>query len=125
MRARRSPQACHNEADRCTALPFQDTSLGPAPKIMITGERPNGLAACISCEYRCAIGLAECVAGFRFPSHLTGSPAVLFRCFTSRPSVAVVANIHIEPKVASDELWCYDAITYQLPVQTFAHSNNH
>src|SRR6266436_5586489 len=69
LRAIADTRRCHNEADRCTALPFQDTSLGPAPEIMITGERPNGLAACISCEYRCAIGLAECVAGFRFRSH--------------------------------------------------------
>ncbi len=36
----------------------------------------------------------------------------------------VVADIKVEPKLESDELWFKDAITYQLQVKAFADSNN-
>ena len=36
----------------------------------------------------------------------------------------VVADIKVEPKLESDELWFKDAITYQLHVKAFADSNN-
>jgi hypothetical protein len=38
--------------------------------------------------------------------------------------VDVVADIKVEPKLESDELWFKDAITYQLHVKAFADSNN-
>ncbi len=36
----------------------------------------------------------------------------------------VVADIKVEPKLESDELWFKDAIIYQLHVKAFADSNN-
>jgi maltose alpha-D-glucosyltransferase / alpha-amylase len=38
--------------------------------------------------------------------------------------VDVVADIKVEPKLESDELWFKDAIIYQLHVKAFADSNN-